>query len=117
MRLPWLVAALVLAALLALVHLFALAHFWYWEYPWFDVPVHFLAGSFMGTAVVGVLGRFKPKTFLLAVVVGALGWELFELLVNVEHEANFVLDTALDLLMDTLGITLAYAIARFSIWR
>lgn len=117
MRLAWLVIAFVLASALAGIHLYALAHFWYWYYPWLDVPVHFLGGAFMATAVVGVLGRCKPRTFLSIVAAGAVGWELFELLVNVEREANFVLDTSLDLLMDALGIVIGYAAARLSIWR
>jgi len=117
MRLVWLFAALVLAALLAGVHLYALPNFWYWYFPWLDLPVHLLGGAFMATAVVGVLGRYRPKTFLLVVALGALGWEFFELLINAEREHNFVFDTALDLLMDTLGITLSYALARLSIWR
>ena len=117
MRLAWLSIALVLAALLAGVHIYALLNYWYWYYPWLDVPVHFLGGAFMGSAVVGFLGKAKPRTFLLVVVAGAVGWELFELLINTEREANFALDTSLDLLMDTLGITLAYVAARKTIWR
>lgn len=117
MRLAWLFVALVLAALLAAVHLYALPHFWYWYYPWLDVPVHFLGGAFMAAAVVGVLGSYKPKTFALVVLTGAIGWELFELAINVEREANFVLDTSLDLLMDALGAIFVYVLARLTIWR
>ncbi|HEY4489458.1 MAG TPA: hypothetical protein VJA87_03175 [Candidatus Paceibacterota bacterium] len=117
MRLVWLLAALVLASLLAGVHLYALLHYWYWYFPWLDVPVHFLGGAFMATAVVGVLKNFRPKTFLLIVVAGAVGWEFFELLINVEREKNFLFDTSLDLLMDVLGIVLAYVAARLTIWR
>lgn len=117
MRLAWLCIALALAALLAGVHIYALLHYWYWYYPWLDVPVHFLGGAFMGSAVIGFLGKLKPRTFLLAVAAGAIGWELFELLINAEREANFILDTSLDLLMDTLGITLAYIAARKTLWR
>ena len=117
MRLAWLVAACVLAALLAGVHLYALPHYWYWYFPWLDVPVHLLGGLFMGTAVVGVLGRFRPRIFLIVVTVGAVGWELFELGINYTREINFVFDTALDLLMDAIGIILSYAVARLTIWR
>jgi hypothetical protein len=117
MRLPWLSAALVLAAALAWLHLTALGRYWYWYYPWLDVPVHFLAGAFMATAVIGVLGRFRPVIFLGAVVAGAIGWEAFEFVINAEREANFILDTSLDLLMDTLGIALAYGTARLTLWR
>jgi hypothetical protein len=117
MRLAWLLAALVLAALLAGVHLYALPHYWYWYFPWLDVPVHFLGGAFMGAAVAGVLGAYKPRTFLLVVAFGAISWELFEFSINAEREANFILDTSLDLLMDALGITVSYAAARLTLWR
>jgi hypothetical protein len=117
MRLAWLFAAFLLAALLASVHVFALDHFWYWYFPWLDVPVHLLGGLFMGTAVIGVLGQYRPRTFLVVVMLGAVGWELFELGINFTRELNFVFDTALDLLMDAIGITLSYAVARLTIWR
>lgn len=117
MRLPWLLAALFLAALLAWLHVTALGSYWYWYFPWLDAPVHFLAGVFMATAVIGVLGTYRPLVFVAAVVVGALGWEAFELAINAEREANFIFDTSLDLLMDTLGIVLGYVVARLTIWR
>lgn len=117
MRLAWLCIALVLAALLAGVHIYSLTNYWYWYFPWLDVPVHFLGGLFMGAAVVGFLGKAKPRTFLFVVAAGAIGWELFELIINSEREANFLLDTSLDLLMDTLGIVVAYLGARLTIWR
>ena len=117
MRLAWLSIALVLAALLASVHIYALINYWYWYFPWLDVPVHFLGGAFMGAAVVGFLGKAKPRTFFIVVAVGAVGWELFELFINTEREANFILDTSLDLLMDASGAILAYAAARLTIWR
>lgn len=117
MRLAWLFAALILVAMLASVHLYALPHFWYWYFPWLDVPVHFLGGLFMATAVIGVLKEFRPKTFVLVIAAGAVGWELFELAINAEREQNFIFDTSLDLLMDTLGALFAYVVARFTIWR
>jgi hypothetical protein len=117
MRLYWLLAALVFAALLATVHLYALFHFWYWYYPWLDNPVHFLGGLLMGTAVVGVLGECRPRTFFIAVLVGAIGWEVFEFFINVGREPNFALDTVADLSMDAFGSILAYGAARLTIWR
>lgn len=117
MRLAWLLAACFLAAILALVHLTALERFWYWYFPWFDVPVHFLGGALMATAVIGVLHSYRPRVFLSVIFLGALGWEGFELLINAEREANFVLDTSIDLLMDALGAFVAYGIARLTLWR
>lgn len=117
MRLTWLIAALVLVTVLAAVHLYALPNYWYWYFPWLDVPVHFLGGMVMATAVIGVLGRYKPRTFLILTVGGAIGWELFQYFIYVQREANFIFDTSLDLLMDALGITLVYLIARITLWR
>jgi len=117
MRLPWLIAALILVTALAVVHLYALPHYWYWYFPWLDVPVHFLGGAVMASAVIGVVGTFKPRTFLLLVVGGAIGWELFEYVIYVAREANFVFDTALDLLMDALGALAVYLVARITVWR
>ena len=110
-------AALTLAAALAWLHVTALGSYWYWYYPWLDVPVHFLAGALIATAVIGVLGSFRPYVFAASVLLGAVGWEVFELVINTEREANFILDTSLDLLMDVLGISISYAAARTTIWR
>jgi hypothetical protein len=117
MRLAWLFAAFILAAALASIHLTALPNLWYWYYPWLDTPVHLLGGAFMGAAVVGVLNVRKPKIFLVAIAAGALGWEVFEFFINADREANFILDTSLDLLMDSLGAILVYLAARLTIWR
>lgn len=117
MRLPWLIAALILALALAWLHVTALGSYWYWHFPWLDVPVHFLAGMLMATAVIGVFGSFRPYAFFVAVLAGAVGWEIFEFAINAERETNFIFDTSLDLLMDTLGIALVYGIARLTLWR
>lgn len=117
MRLAWLFSALVLSALLATLQFQALEHLWYWEFPWFDTLMHFIGGLAVGTFGVAFLGSWRPWLFLAGMVGIALGWELFELVINAEREANFAFDTALDILMDAVGMSVAYVLARFTIWR
>lgn len=117
MRLSWLFLALTFATALAYAQHVALAEFLYWRFPWFDTFMHFLGGLTIGTLVIGVFRDLRPKLFLGALVAVAVGWELFELVINAEREANFAFDTSLDILMDALGALLAYVVARLTVWR
>jgi len=118
MRLHWLLGALALSLLLLGIHLYALDHYLYWYYRWLDTPVHILGGAMMGAAVVGVLRRFRPYSYVLAIAVGALGWELFEYYFGISTgQPNYVWDTAHDILNDTLGATALYILARYTVWR
>lgn len=117
MRLAWLFSALILASTLALLQHYALANLLYWYYPWFDTMMHFLGGLALASFGVALLAKRRALIFLFAMFGIAVGWELFELLINAEREANFVFDTSLDLLMDALGMTVTYLLARLSIWR
>lgn len=117
MRLLWLTGALILSAGLAVLHYYALTDYLYWQYVWLDVPVHFLGGLALAMLLIGVLRNFHPRAFLFLMAGVILGWEAFELLIQTQREANFVFDTALDLLMGSLGALCAYALARFTLWR
>lgn len=117
MRLAWLLVAMVLAAVLATAQYIALDQLLYWKYVWLDTFMHFLGGLTVGVFVIAFLGVRRPLLFLVAMVAIAIGWELFELLINAEREDNFAFDTALDLLMDAVGMTTAYIIARKTIWQ
>ncbi|KND46986.1 MAG: putative membrane protein (4 TMH) [Parcubacteria bacterium C7867-004] len=117
-RFPWLIATLLVAAVVGVLEQWAITDFLYWRYTWFDIVMHFLGGLTIGLALVALIGsRFRPVWFLVLMIAVAVGWEVFEALVGIPREANFKLDTALDLLMDTLGALLAYGIARFTLWR
>lgn len=116
MRLPWLFAALILAALLATLQHWALREYLYWQYPWFDTPMHFLGGLTAGTFIVGLLRKKRAQLFLLGMVLVAVGWEVFEFSIGIPREANFVFDTSLDLLMDTVGMATVYLVARYTLW-
>lgn len=117
MRLAWLLGALVLAALLAYLQQEALQNLWYWRFPWFDTLMHFLGGTTVAAFAVAILDMRRAYVFLGGMFAIAVGWELFELAIHQEREANFVFDTSLDLLMDTIGMTVAYLVARLTIWR
>jgi hypothetical protein len=117
MRLSWLLAALVFASALAYLQHQALANLWYWYYPWFDTLMHFLGGLTVATFGIVLLNTRRAFVFLGGMLAIAVGWELFELAIHQEQEANFAFDTSLDLLMDALGMTLAYVAARLTLWR
>lgn len=117
MRMYWFGTALILSALLATLHLWAFEEFLYWRYVWFDILMHFLGGLALGVFLAAFLNAWRPMLFLVACTAILTGWELFEYLLGFPREANYVFDTALDLLMGTLGMLLAYGVARFTLWR
>lgn len=117
MRIQWLSCALILSALLALLEFLAVANYLFWRYTWFDIPMHFLGGATIAVFLVALLMHFRPRVFLLGMFVVAIGWEIFEYLFGFPREANYYFDTALDLLMDTLGGVVVYIVARLTVWR
>lgn len=116
MRLSWLLAALVSASVLAYLQHEALANLWYWHYPWFDTLMHFIGGLTVATFGIALLAKRRAFVFIAGMLLIAVGWELFELAIHAEREANFAFDTSLDLLMDALGMTVAYVLARYTLW-
>lgn len=117
MRTKWFLAAFLLSITIALLEQWALGNYLYWRYVWLDVPMHLLGGLTIGVFLVPLIGNFKPHLYVLGFVAIAVGWEVFEYMLVARREANFVFDTALDLLMDAVGGTLAYVAARFTLWR
>ncbi len=69
--------------------------------------MHFLAAVWVALFVVWfcvVTARAAVFWKILSVVViVGIGWELFELWAGILREANFALDTTLDILMDVVG--------------
>jgi hypothetical protein len=109
---------LIAVSILGVVHYLALSFSLYWEYPWFDMPVHALGGACAALSlfVLSDLGVPLPHMALrpVAVVCFALGvgvvWECFELYAGIAPSANYALDTSLDLLMDVLGGAIGYLV-------
>ena len=117
MRSRWLLAAFILCAALAVLQLIAVAHYLYWQYAWFDVPMHLLGGIAIATFLVAILLSRRPRIFSVLFALALIAWEVFEYVFGIPREANYVFDTALDFLMGTLGGIAVYGIARTTIWR
>jgi len=113
-------SALVFIALLYILHIAANIYYLYWQFWWFDVLNHFLAGFAGGLATYWVLfhsgiafedfpgrGTAILAVFLSVMAVG-VSWEIFEYWLGVtdSHEEYF-LDVANDLILDGSGAVLA----------
>ncbi|PIT91186.1 hypothetical protein COU17_01610 [Candidatus Kaiserbacteria bacterium CG10_big_fil_rev_8_21_14_0_10_49_17] len=106
-----------LLALLAAVHFYALKYFLYWSYLWLDMFMHYLGGLWLGVIALWFFyfytGAPRNTTHALFIALGmGLGiggaWEVFEVFAGLPVESNYVLDTAIDMLMDTLGVITAW---------
>src|SRR3989344_4361207 len=112
----FLYAQLIPLAILATLHLVGLEYHFYWRFSWLDTVSHALGGmwaafflfwmrayaGYMPTVAWGIAG---------ALILGVI-WEAFELLAGLVPEANYALDTSIDLLMDALGGALAAWVSR-----
>ncbi len=117
MRLHWFVSALVLAVMLTYLQSEAVINFLYWRYSWFDILMHLLGGATIGTFLIALLARSRPRAYVGLLLVAFIGWEVFEYVSGIPREANYALDTAIDLVMDFIGAFAAYAAARITLWR
>lgn len=77
----------------------------YWNLWWY--LLHFLGGVWVAFGVLWLCGLFKIRIswFYVLLFVLAIGiiWELWELLIDSVPHEGYVLDTTLDLIMDTCG--------------
>jgi len=113
-----LILLLLSSTTLAFVHLAALKFYLYWQYSWFDMPVHTLGGItivFALYAIRELLGKSEndapPLVSLLTFALGVgILWELFELYAGVPIQNNYIFDTAIDLTMDVCGGYLGFLI-------
>ncbi len=90
---------------------------WYWRIPWFDMPMHFLGGLWVGSVALWFYSRSVSTQYLQAflvsigavLVVGGL-WEIFEFSVDTivsVSDQNGVLDTISDVMFDIIGGVIA----------
>jgi len=109
-----------LVLFIAIVNGLANEFFLYWRLPWLDIPMHFLGGLWVASAVLWVvfisdkfnLKRLRKTTssiylisMLSVLMVGGL-WELFEFSLDTLvdfSEKNSAIDTISDLIFDILG--------------
>jgi len=109
------------ALLIAASHAFASTYSLYWRFRWFDMPVHFLGGLFLGSAALWLITYEMPPSFrthtnrfvvalIAALLIGAL-WELFEYSVGItKGGSGYWLDTVQDFAMGGFGAGVAYLI-------
>ena len=117
MNIKWLLSALVLACALAIAHRYALAHFLYWEYRWIDIPMHMLGGVVIATFSIGLLGTYRPYLLLAVIASVFIGWEIFEYIAKISTgQPDYVFDTAHDIVNDFIGATVAFLVAKKSLW-
>ncbi|MES2416531.1 MAG: hypothetical protein V4504_02435 [Patescibacteria group bacterium] len=92
-----------------IVNFLAMKFYWYSSLWWFDMPMHFLGGFFLGMIGLYLLlpkdfsSAYVFKLFLFVLVVGA-GWEVFEIIVNqISSNPFYILDTISDIFFDVSG--------------
>lgn len=117
MRLHWLFASLTFGVLLAVLHAWAMSDFLYWRYQWLDIPMHYLGGVTFGVFIAALLLHKRMRIYVGTLTLIFIGWEVFEFMFGLPREANYLLDTLIDIVMDILGAITVYIIARKTIWR
>ncbi len=99
-----------LVIFISLVNFLALKFHWYYSMWWFDMPMHFLGGMWVGLFVIWFLAErdLSAKEIgqvILGVFVVAFAWEVFEFVLNAETVKNTfdLRDTVSDLFFGLSG--------------
>lgn len=105
--------------ILTALHLASIEYDLYWQFLWLDLISHTLGGVWAGLCVLWLrsLSGHPPTLFwgfLGAFIIG-IGWEVLEVVAGLPREANYTLDTSIDLLMDVLGGVLAALVGQLFI--
>lgn len=117
-----LLALLVIAFVVLTLDRIAQDNYLYWTYWWYDIMMHFLGGFLVAGIALWFLARFSHESVrvarralivavVTAVIVGT-GWEFFEYFSGalLQQNGSIVGDTALDLVMDTVGALVMWGI-------
>jgi|SRR3989344_3070127 len=83
----------------------AMKFHWYFSIWWFDMPMHFLGGVFIGLLSLAIFPRRPVLTAFLGVLaIGAL-WEIFEFSLDtfITYNPHNLLDTLSDIAFDLTG--------------
>lgn len=104
-------------AIIAALHLSGIEYHLYWRFLWLDLITHSLGGVWVGLFFFWVRASIGYAPRLAwgiggAIVIG-VAWEIFEVVTGMPREANYALDTSIDLLMDTFGGIVGAFSARF----
>jgi hypothetical protein len=110
---------LFLIVIVAALHLVGTALYLYWMFWWYDMVVHFLASIWVALCAMWIAAHFgvqKVGAWVLAcVVMVSIGWELFEYHIGATDIADrsvFVIDTALDFVVNMIGGLLGLYLSR-----
>lgn len=107
-----LIGLLVFAGVLFVLNYAANEYYLFWVFWWYDIMLHFLGGALFGALAVWGAIRINPtmpRSHILLVAlatmgVAGIGWEVFEYVGGMYvGEKAIVLDTIIDLIMDTIG--------------
>lgn len=101
-----------LVVLVSIAHGLATLFYWYDAIWWFDIPMHFLGGFWVGAVALWVLGARAPGApfrrrlgvAFLAVAAVGVSWEVFEFGLDAIGDS---VDTQQDLMFDVLGAVAA----------
>jgi hypothetical protein len=113
---------------ITLLHVAAEQYYWYWQFRWFDIPMHFLGGVWLGLA--GILLVYHTRWFetfrkllsplavaLLAGLCVGILWEGYEFvlwqLAGNGLPVGYVQDTIKDIVMDVIGAFAGYLMYRY----
>ncbi|MFA7193777.1 MAG: hypothetical protein WC087_02585 [Candidatus Paceibacterota bacterium] len=116
------------STLIAVLHYLALKLYFYWTISWFDILMHLLGGYLIGLIALYLLLNFLDKEIisnrrislilvLSFVLIVGLGWELWELFVNLTDIIEDRLDTAIDIVMDSIGGYFAFLYGKKHLWK
>jgi hypothetical protein len=103
-----------LLILIALLHYIALDRAYYWTVSWYDIMMHFLGGLWVALFIVWVVqsnifpflrSHLSFASLLVCVIGVGLVWEYYEIFFGLTFvtDPEYWGDTALDLVMDTVG--------------
>ena len=83
----------------------AMKFFWYYSIWWFDMPMHFLGGVFVGLASLAFWTKQPILRTILSILVISILWELFEFSLDafITYNPHNFLDTLSDVSFDLAG--------------
>jgi hypothetical protein len=111
---------IIAASVLSVTHSIALQLSLYWHFWWFDLPMHFLGGAVLA---LGVFSAYEfsaplPKRWqrllpvMSAVLIIALVWEYYEVLIGIPIESDHEVDTLTDIFLGLVGGAVGYSVGR-----
>jgi VanZ family protein len=107
------VITLISLVVLLLLHVYGMSQHWYLYFPFFDLITHFLGG--MGIALSALYVLKNPKHIIWITILAGIVWEIFEVYFDIMgwpvSSRAYKIDTAIDIVMDTLGALVVWFVA------